>query len=80
MQLRIKYWREKRGFTLKEVAEKVGGIEGAAIWKYENGIVSPTLERLEAIARVLNVTVADLMPRRANKLTPETPEEAAHVG
>ena len=46
--------RHKRGITLKQL-EKMTGIGKTTLNNIENGLVSPTLCQLEAIARALDV-------------------------
>ena len=58
---RIKEKRVESGFTLEELAEKVG-VQNSAIHKYESGIVTNIpLNRLEKIADALNCSPAYLM-------------------
>lgn len=52
---RIKTRRKELGFTLKEIADKVG-VASSTIQRYENGTISQyKLPILESIAKVLNV-------------------------
>ena len=51
--------RNKRGMTLKQL-EAATGIGKTTLNNIENGLVSPTLVQLEAIARALDVTMSDL--------------------
>lgn len=51
--------RNKRGITLKQL-EKMTGIGKTTLNNIENGLVSPTLCQLEAIARALDVKMTDL--------------------
>lgn len=51
--------RNKRGLTLKQL-EAVTGIGKTTLNNIENGLVSPTLNQLEAIARALDVKISDL--------------------
>lgn len=51
--------RNKRGLTLKQL-EAVTGIGKTTLNNIENGLVSPTLNQLEAIARALDVKMSDL--------------------
>ena len=51
--------RHKRGITLKQL-EEMTGIAKTTLNNIENGLVSPTLRQLEAIARALDVKMTDL--------------------
>lgn len=51
--------RNKRGLTLKQL-EAETGIGKTTLNNIENGLVSPTLNQLEAIARALDVKISDL--------------------
>lgn len=51
--------RNKRGLTLKQL-EATTGIGKTTLNNIENGLVSPTLNQLEAIARALDVKISDL--------------------
>ncbi len=55
---RIKEIAKEKGLQLKEVAEKIG-VEPNTISRINNG-ESTTVERLQKIAEVLNVSVKDL--------------------
>ena len=57
--LKIKFERQKRGFSQEEFALK-SGLSRNAIWKIESGKVSPTLESLEKIAKALDMDFAAL--------------------
>lgn len=51
--------RNKRDLTLKQL-EAATGIGKTTLNNIENGLVSPTLNQLEAIARALDVKISDL--------------------
>ena len=50
--------RQKRGLTLRQL-EELTGIGKTTLNNIENGLVSPTLNQVEAIARALGVTMSD---------------------
>ncbi len=54
-------WRARieKGMTLKQL-EAATGIGKTTLNNIENGLVSPTLVQLEAIARALDVTMIEL--------------------
>ena len=66
----VKKYRELRGFSLSELAEKAG-VSKAFLWEIEQGNSKrPGAEILFKIATGLNVTLADLMgkkPPEANR-------------
>lgn len=51
--------RQKRGLTLRQL-EELTGIGKTTLNNIENGLVSPTLNQVEAIARALDVNMSDL--------------------
>lgn len=65
---RIKEISKDRGLTLKEVARKAG-IGENSIYKWKT--TSPSTKSLEKVAKVLGVTVEDLMSDSGDKQTPE---------
>lgn len=56
----IKRYRIAKNITQKELAQAVG-IDYTVISRYENGTVQPPLDRLDAIAKVLDVDVNVLL-------------------
>lgn len=57
----VKTWqeRQKKGLTLRQL-EELTGIGKTTLNNIENGLVSPTLNQIEAIARALGVNMSDL--------------------
>ena len=55
----IAYYREKRGLTQRELADKAG-VSPGAIGQYETGRTKPRIETLFRIATALEVTVSEL--------------------
>lgn len=51
--------RQEQGITLKQL-EELTGIGKTTLNNIENGLVSPTLNQIEAIARALGVNMSDL--------------------
>lgn len=51
--------RQKRGLTLRQL-EELTGIGKTTLNNIENGLVSPTLNQVEAIASALDVNMSDL--------------------
>lgn len=58
--LNIKKARKSKGFTQKQLAEKIGRVE-SSIRKYEKGEVEVPNSVLEQIAQVLDTTLASLI-------------------
>lgn len=59
--MEVKTWqaRTEKNMTLKQL-EDVTGIGKTTLNNIENGLVSPTLRQLEAIARALGTTICNL--------------------
>lgn len=57
---RLKAARERAGFSLVALAAVVGCNE-KTLRNYERGLQSPTIVGLEALARALKTTVAELL-------------------
>ena len=75
MGSRIKYAREMRGFTMAELAEKVG-VNKSTIKRYEDALIAnPKLPALHAIANALGINPAWLFCKSDDILpVAETPE------
>lgn len=59
--IRLRQFREAKGFTLQQVADAVG-CSKAYVWELEmREGQRPTAERLNAIGKMLGVTVQDLL-------------------
>lgn len=54
--LKIKELREEKGWSQKELAEKIKSTN-KNIWAYENGIASPSVETLIRLADVFQVSI-----------------------
>ena len=55
----IAYYREKRGLTQRELADKVG-VSPGAIGQYETAKRNPSIEVVFRLATALDVTVSEL--------------------
>ena len=60
----LKKYRQMKGWSQKELAEK-SGVSERTIGYIENGIVSPTLKTLQALANGLDVSPMILIERAA---------------
>lgn len=52
--------RKKRNLTQKEIAKKIG-VSTAAVSKWERGLCLPELSKFEDIAKVFDMTLAEVM-------------------
>jgi XRE family transcriptional regulator, regulator of sulfur utilization len=57
----IKKARKKAGITQNELAEKVG-VHASYISRIERGVVNPSYEVVESIAKALKVKSSDILP------------------
>jgi transcriptional regulator with XRE-family HTH domain len=58
---RLRYWREKRMLTMRELGDKAG-VSYSTISRIETGRVVPGIDTLIALARALDVHPMDLLP------------------
>src|SRR5262245_61874504 len=61
MLIRLRHWREHRGYSVRELARRAG-IGYVSVVRIENGHMSPTVEMLEKLAKELGMTVRDFLP------------------
>ncbi len=61
-KLNIRFYREKKGMTRKELADAIG-VSEAEIIAYERGMESPLLDKFIRIAEVLGVSLGDLVKK-----------------
>ena len=72
---RLRRYREAKGLTLQQVADKVGCTK-AYIWELEmKEGQRPTAERIQAIAKVLGVTMEDVMGVPMQQAPNASPED-----
>ena len=64
MQLRLREWRERRGLSVRQLAERAG-VGFATVHRIEVERMSPTVARLEKLAEALAIHVRDLFPQRS---------------
>ncbi|WP_264686235.1 WO male-killing family protein Wmk [Wolbachia endosymbiont (group B) of Polyommatus icarus] len=64
---KLKSWRLERGYTQKDLAEKIG-VKYWVILQYEKGNRRISIERLYAIADALSVSITDLIPASKEKI------------
>ncbi|BET35996.1 hypothetical protein wScaTNS_12090 [Wolbachia pipientis] len=58
---KVKSWRLERGYTQKDLAEKIG-VKYWVILQYEKGNRKISIERLYAITETLSISITDLIP------------------
>lgn len=74
---RLREYREAKGLTLQQVADGVGCTK-AYIWELEmRAGQRPSAERLNAIAKLLGVTVQDLLGEPIGEVDNPTPVDVA---
>lgn len=74
---RLRRLREAKGLTLQQVADAVGCTK-AYIWELEKKPGQrPTAERVQALARVLGVTMEDIMGEPIEQVPQASPEDVA---
>ena len=72
---RLRRLREAKNMTLQQVADAVGCTK-AYIWELEKKPGQrPTAERIQAIAKVLGVTMGDLMGEPVEEVPAATPDD-----
>jgi transcriptional regulator with XRE-family HTH domain len=63
VQIRLREWRDRRGFSLRALAEKAG-VSYVTIVRIEGGTLSPTVAMLDKLATALDIDVRDFFPPR----------------
>jgi len=66
MGVLLRSWRERRGFSLRQLAERAG-VSYVTIARIEADKLSPTVMTLEKLAAALNITVRDMFPATARR-------------
>jgi transcriptional regulator with XRE-family HTH domain len=61
MALRLRAWRERRGYSLRDLGVR-SGVSFVTIAKIEAGTMSPTVMTLDKLAAALDIKVRDLFP------------------
>ena len=75
---RIKYLREKNGFTQKYIATRLG-VEPAAISKYELDMREPNIEALKKLSTIFNVSIDYLLGRTPDVFVDEADKESLDI-
>ena|SRR6266540_4657453 len=58
--VRLREARLQAGLTVREVADRIG-LKHSIVVKYENGAIVPSIARLQALARLYELTAAALL-------------------
>ena len=61
MKLRLTEWRERRGYSLRQLGERAG-VSPATLSRIEAGKLSPTVGVLVKLAKALDIHVTALFP------------------
>lgn len=61
MLVRLREWREHRGYSIRELANRAR-VSRMTVFRIEDRRVSPTVAVLEKLARALRIRVGDLFP------------------
>jgi transcriptional regulator with XRE-family HTH domain len=59
MALLLKEWRDRRGWSLRQLGERAG-VSYVSVFRIEAGTLDPRLSTLERLARALGISVRDL--------------------
>jgi transcriptional regulator with XRE-family HTH domain len=66
MPVILRHWRERRGYSVRELARRAG-VGFVSVSRIENGHMSPTVAMLEKLARALDIGVRDFFPTRPRR-------------
>jgi HTH-type biofilm formation transcriptional regulator len=61
MSVLLRHWRDKRGYSVRQLAE-LAGVGFVTVSRIENGHISPTVAMLEKLAKALEIDVRDFFP------------------
>jgi len=61
VKLRLREWRERRGYSVRGLAERAGVAFGT-VHRIETGQMSPTVAMLVKLAKALDIDVRDFFP------------------
>ena len=75
---RIKYLREKNGFTQKDIATRLG-VEPAAISKYELDMREPNIKAIKKLATIFNVSIDYLLRRTPDVFVDKTDRDTLDI-
>jgi transcriptional regulator with XRE-family HTH domain len=58
MTILLRHWRERRGYSVRELARRAG-VGFVTVSRIENDRMSPTVAMLEKLAKALEINVRD---------------------
>ena len=61
MPILLREWREKRGYSVRQLAERAG-VSYVTVVRIEGNKLSPTVKLLEKLAQALEINVRDFFP------------------
>lgn len=61
MPVLLRHWRERRAYSVRELARRAG-VGYVTVVRIENGHISPTVAMLGKLAKALGITVRDFFP------------------
>ncbi len=61
MGLLLRYWRERRGYSVRDLADRAG-VQFSTVHRIEAGRLSPTVAMLGKLAKALRINVRDFFP------------------
>jgi transcriptional regulator with XRE-family HTH domain len=68
MALLLKEWRERRGWSLRQLGER-SGVSYPNLHGIESGRLDPRLSTLERLARALGISVRDLFSTERRRIS-----------
>jgi transcriptional regulator with XRE-family HTH domain len=66
MTVLLRHWRERRGYSVRELAKRAG-VGFVTVSRIENDRMSPTVAMLEKLARALGIDVRDFFSARKRR-------------
>jgi len=66
MDGRLRQWRDRRGWSLRELGER-SGVSYVTIQRIEAGTANPSVRVLQRLAEALEISLRDLFPRERPK-------------
>lgn len=61
MAVLLRHWRERRGYSVRELARRAG-VGYVTVVRIENDQMSPTVAMLEKLAKALGINARDFFP------------------
>jgi len=66
MRVLLRHWRDRRGYSVRELARRAG-VGYVTVVRIENEQMSPTVAMLEKLAKALDIQVRDFFPSRGQR-------------